>query len=114
MENRMQSTQKIGFHESSVVSVRRVGGTITVELEGVQLGDDLRPASIRLSGVQTIIRDGVAVNDLASEFADGEVLTLEHTPKALHLIVEWTDFKKHHSLTHSYRIECDSIEVEIH
>lgn len=109
----MQSVPRIGFHESSVVGVRREGGTLTLELEGVHLGDDLRTASIRLTGVQTIIRDGTAVDDLGSG-ADGEVLTLKHTQRTLHLIVEWTDFKKHQSVTHSYKIECDSVEVKIH
>jgi hypothetical protein len=114
MEERMQSTKRIGFHESSVVGIRREDGTVTIELEGVHLGDDLRAASIRLTGVQTIIRDGVAVDDLASECEEGEVLTLQHTQNTLHLIVEWTDFKKHQSLTHSYKVECDLVEIEIH
>jgi len=110
----MQSTQRIGFHESDVVGIRRENGMIILELEGVHLGDELRNASIRLTGVKTIIRDGMAIDDMAWECEAGEVLTLKHTQDTFHLIVEWTDFKKHQSQTHSYKIECDSVDVEIH
>jgi hypothetical protein len=110
----MQSIQRTGFHESTVATVLLKRGMLTLDLEGVHLGAQLRAASIRLTGVKTIIRDGVAVDDLGSEVEGDEVLTLEHTQRTLHLIIEWTDFEKHHSATHSYKIEGDSIEVEVH
>ena len=86
MSASMQSTQRIGFHESDVVGIRRENGMIILELEGVHLGDELRNASIRLTGVKTIIRDGMAIDDMAWECEAGEVLTLKHTQDTFHLI----------------------------
>lgn len=63
--------------------------------------------------IQAVARDGILVDDLTPEYEDGEVLTLEHTPNSLYLIVEWNDFKKHLSVTRSYRISCGSLRVEI-
>ncbi|MGA2438577.1 MAG: hypothetical protein ABSF57_08710 [Acidobacteriaceae bacterium] len=109
----MQSSQFFGFHESSIVGVHQVGGTITLELDDVQLGEEMRAVVIRLIGVKSITRDGIEVADLVMEYEDGEILTLEHTETTSHLIVEWNDFKQHLSKTHSYRMIFDSIEIEI-
>lgn len=109
----MQPAQTIGFHESSIVAMRREDGTVTLELEGVHLGEKICSAVISLKGVQIVTCDGVEVGALVEEAEDGEVLTLRHTEATLHLIVEWTDFKKHQSTTRSYRFQCNSVEVEI-
>jgi hypothetical protein len=90
----MQSNQRISFHESSVVGFRRLAGTVILELEGVHVDDNLRTASIRLMDIRAIARDGIPGDDLTPECEDGEVLTLEHTPNSLYLIVEWNDFKR--------------------
>jgi hypothetical protein len=109
----MHSTQRISFHESSLVSSRYVGRTLALELEGVHVEDDTRDVSIRLEGVSTILRDGTQVESFTEECEDGEILTLEYTEASMYLIVEWTDFKSHTSETHSYRFACDSVSVEI-
>lgn len=109
----MQPAQTIGFHESSIVAMRRDGGAITLELDGVHVGEQICSAVISLKGVRVVTCDGVEVEDLVTEAEDGEVLTLQHTETTLHLIVEWTDFKKHQSTTRSYRFQCNSVEVLI-
>ena len=104
---------KIGFHEASIVGLRHEGGTVTFELEGVHLGAEMHSAIIQLKGVQKITRNGVQVKNLVMESDDGEILTLQNTGTTLRLLVEWNDFKKHHSQTSSYRITSNSIKVEI-
>jgi len=74
----------------------------------------MRNASVRLMGVLTIICDGKIVDDFVPVYEDGEILTLEHTENTAHLIVDWTDFKKHQNQTRSYEITCASIKVETH
>jgi hypothetical protein len=106
--------RSVGFHESSVTSVRRDGTTLTLELEGVHFEMGTHFASIRLMGVQAITRDGIEVGDLVPESDDGEVLTLQSTENTLHLIVEWPDFGNHQDQTRSYRITYDSLEIEIY
>jgi len=112
MGENMQSTQRIGFHESTINSVHNEAGALVVELDGVHFGDTVRPASVRIAGIQAITRDGIPTVDLLEECKDGEVLTLQYSDQVVQLIVECTDFKNHRSQTYSYRIACDSVEVE--
>lgn len=106
--------QRISFHDSGIVDIRREDRAIVLDLENVTVEDGVRNASVRLVGVLTITSDGKLVDDLVPVYEDGEIFTLEHTANTAHLIVEWTDFKKHQSQTRSYRITCDSVKVEIH
>src|SRR5689334_12204321 len=110
----MQSIQKMGFHESSLIASSHVKRTIILELEGVHVADDTRSVSIRLEDVKAVLRDGVEADQFAPEYEDGEILTLEYSHNSLFVIVEFTDFKSHANHTHSYRIACDSVQVEIH
>jgi hypothetical protein len=107
----MQGTS-IGFHESSVVRVYRESASIILMLEDVHVGDEIRSAVLRMKGVKSIKRDGQEVQDLTAESKDGEILTLEYTESALHLIVEWSDFLAHKNHTASYRLTFDSITVD--
>jgi hypothetical protein len=110
----MQSIQKIGFHESSLVASSHIEETIILKLEDVHVADDRRNISIRLDGVRGILCDGVEVNKFAAECEDAEVLTLEYSNNSLYLIVECMDFKRHTNHVRSYRIACDSVQLEIH
>ena len=110
----MQSAQRISFHESSLVGSFRVDKMITLKLEGVHVEGNTRNVSIRLEDVNTVLRDGVEIEDFVGICGDGEILTLEYAQKYLYMIVECTDFKNHNSQTHSYRIACDSLKVEMH
>jgi hypothetical protein len=82
-------------------------------LEGVRAADVVSAASVQLNGIRSITRDGLRVDDLVFEYEDGEILTLERTPTGIHLIVEWTDFKNHKSVTRSYNVECDSVKIDV-
>jgi hypothetical protein len=109
----MGLTESLGSHESSIVGFRLESATLTIELEGVHRGNEVASATIRLFGVKSIERDGIAIRALPQELDDGEVLTLEHTEETLELLAEWTDFKTHLSETHSYRVICDSLTIKI-
>ena len=109
----MQPVQTIGFHESSIVAMRREESAITLELEGVHYGEQVCSAVILLKNVRSVTCDGIEVETLHAEAEDGEVLTLQHTNASLHLIIEWTDFNKHQSATRSYRFKCGSVEVDV-
>ena len=110
----MQELQKIGFHESTLVGIRRNDGNMRFELEGVRVGSERRNASISLVNIQSITQDGITVEDLPSELEDSEVLTLECTERSLRLISEHTNFKTHRNSTHSYMFHCMSVKIEIH
>jgi hypothetical protein len=110
----MNLTPRISFHESSLINSRFEGRALLFEIEGVRAEEETRNASIRLEAVETILRDGVQVGSFELECEDPEILTLECTDVSLYLIIECTDFKTHKSQTHSYRIACGSVAVEIH
>ena len=80
--------QNIGLHEAGVTDIRRdPDGTLFLLMEGVHVDDQLRNVSVRLNGVDQIMRDGLPVDDFAMECEDGEVLTLETGPDSIRLIV---------------------------
>jgi hypothetical protein len=83
MGENMESTQRLGFHESTIASVRNEAGSLIVELDGVHFGDSVRPASIRVTGIRAITRDGIPAADLLPECEDGEVLTLQYSEQVL-------------------------------
>jgi len=109
----MDTEHHIGFHEATVVDVCRANREIKLSLEGVRVGGVAFAATVLLNGIRSITRDGVKVDDLVAEHDDGEVLSLEQTGTGIHLIIEWTDFKTHQSITRSYSVECDSVEVNV-
>ncbi len=108
----MQSAQKIGFHESTISRVRNEDKSRVIELDGVHFGETVQTALVRIKGVEAITRDGIPIEEALAECSDGEVLRLEYSDQVVQLIVECTDFKNHRSQTYSYRIACDSVEVE--
>jgi hypothetical protein len=118
----MKLPQEISFHDSGIVGVRRENNSIILTLENVTVADgkseghgwSLRQATVRLTGVREISCDDKPVADLVPVYESGEVWTLEHTTDSVHLIVDWTDYETHRSQTQSYRISCDSLQVEIH
>lgn len=110
---KMQSFKNIGFHDSSIVGIRRESGLISLKLEDVAVEGEICNATVRLVGVTGITCDGNSIDDLIAVYSEGEVWTLDWTEGIAHLIVDWTDFKEHLSQTHSYRINCDSFEVDI-
>lgn len=109
----MRSAQRIGFHESTIVSVRQEDGAIDFVLEDVHVDDSLHTVSIRAAGVKRMLFDGNAIEDFTGRWEGGEILTLNHTDRDLHLIVELTDFKTHLAETHSCQITCESILINV-
>jgi hypothetical protein len=70
----MQPSETIGFHESSIVGISQSSATVTIELEGVHLGEEAHPAAVRLIGVKSITRDGIDVRDLVMEYVTARSL----------------------------------------
>jgi hypothetical protein len=110
----MKTPRTVGFHESSIVCVRREGSVLTIELEGVHKGNDVVTVAVRLAGIKSITRDGTTLDDLPDELEGGEVLTLEYTETTLQLVGEWTNFNTHESKTHSFGFTFESLALELH
>ena len=109
----MQSARRIGYHESTIVSVRQVDGSIDFVLEDVQVDDSLHTVSIRAAGIKRVLFDGNAIEDFTGRCEGGEILTLNLTDRDLYLIVELTDFKTQLAETHSCQITCESILIDV-
>jgi len=75
----MQSNQRVSFHDSGIVRVRREDGSIILDVGNVIVEDGMRNATVRLMGVLTVTCDGKLVDDLIPVYKDGEIWTLEHT-----------------------------------
>jgi hypothetical protein len=111
---KMNHENSIGFHEAGIVNISTHGGTISLLLEGVHVSaEKVSGASVRLVNVSYILRDGVPSEEIAMEYQDGEVLTLDIRSDSVQLIVLWNDFKRHLERTISYRVQCERVEVQI-
>lgn len=104
---------QISFHDAGVNGITEHGNSICVSLESVSVGGQPRNATVCFEGVREITSDGQSVEALTMEFNDGEILTLESLGGTVHLIIEWTDFAGHRSITRSYRILCDETTVTV-
>ena len=109
----MNSFSEISFHEANLDTIAAENATLTLELSDVYTKQGKRSASVILTEIGLIIRDGVEVNSISMEAPDGEILTLQENPKGLHMIVEWSDFKTHKRYTCSYRFESGSVQVKV-
>ena len=102
----------MNFHEASLMNVTRISGaSISLGLDGVHVGQDVREATLILDGLRSIDRDGVPLPDFVMECDDGEVLTCEATPDGLRLQVEWNDFAAHRHFTTCYRFTCRNVRL---
>ena len=113
----MPPAQKLSFHDSTIISVRREDDSVVLVVKDVAIGDGFGDAvgrgTVRFVGVLTITRDGCPVDDLVPVYEDGEIWTLDHKTDVVALIVDWTDYKTHRSQTHCYQITCRSVQVDI-
>jgi hypothetical protein len=102
----------ISFHDSTLLRIREVDGTTSLDFEQVYVDAEIRTASVHLYNVTTILRNGDPVDRLIMESEDGEVLDLDSTSTSLHLVVTWHDPQRLER-TRTYDIECESLSVEI-
>lgn len=103
--------QEVSFHEATVTAFYTCGDMVYLNLADVKSGDSCRVATITISGVTRLLKDRQEVEVISAEHQDGEVLTLEIGTSDLYVIVQWNDFEKHQSKTHSYLVEGASADV---
>ena len=102
---------KIGFHESTVNCFFRNGENIELELEGAVVDGEKKRVNIQVVKVFRVEVDGeFSIFSLMAE-EDGEVILLEMSRTDLIIIIEWHNFSTHSSLTKSYKISGEKINV---
>jgi hypothetical protein len=103
---------EISLHEGTIVGILQTADAVSISIE-LASWNRFKEASIHVTGAHKILRDGIAVNHLAMESEDGEVLSLQCTGGVATLLVEWNDFGNHRSSIIAYRVECDSLSIWI-
>lgn len=94
----------ISFHESTVIAFCRKESIVDLELDSVFTNGLLSHFCIRVSGVTSVLIDGIPSNDDLMHADDGEVFTLELFENSFSLIVEWNGFSREMSLVKSYQV----------
>jgi hypothetical protein len=106
-------TNGTSFHDSSLVAIVHHDDDASLSFENVYVDGVLRFAEVILNGVIQISRDNSPIEKLEIVHDDGEVLELSAIDGTLTMLVEWVDYKRHLSTTHSYQITCKSIVSRI-
>jgi hypothetical protein len=101
------------FHDSALVAINHRGDDISLLFENVYVDGTWRFAELDLKGIIDITCDGEPIEKIEIIYDDGEVLKLSTTDKELSMLIIWTDFKNDIDQTHSYRVTCKSIAINI-
>lgn len=101
------------FHEATVVGWVCDATSGELRLQGVLSDTGLHSATVRLEDVSSCEVDGQAVERLAMEAADGEVLTLHVRDDGIELIVEWNEWSPARQLVRTYDVHAGSVVIDL-
>jgi hypothetical protein len=108
-----QDLTKASFHEATLTGISRKGSTVNLTLDDVHVASIQSAAVAEIEGVSAILRDGLPVDCIDMEAADGEILTLRREGGQIVLAVEWNDFAAKSQETVVYSLLGQKIELRI-
>ena len=108
---------RIGFHDSTLLSIRQAGTSLLLELRGVQLPRghllDLADCHLSFNGVRDLAIDGAPhESELVMEGLQGEVEDILENAGAVVLIITWP-IPAFPTCPKTYTFDCDSISCEL-
>src|SRR5260221_3516075 len=109
----MPEINEISFHESTVVSFKKVADDVRLDLIEVNVLGTLMSANICIEHADKIFIDDEPAGTVEMVFDDGEVLSLDISSDDLKLLVEWNDFKNNCAILKSYYIHGKNAAVTL-
>ncbi|WP_139251013.1 hypothetical protein [Roseibium suaedae] len=97
-----------GFHEASVLELRRDGSDVLIRLDVDFCDLPKRRKVIVIHGVDRIEIDSQPAEDLTCEEESSELLEFEINEDHVFLLIEWTNFSSRTNITRAYRIYAKS------
>jgi len=105
--------QEFGFHESTVTGFQFSDGIFLMELEDVSCGEKFVKVRIEVEAVSTMCVDSDSTAMVTMPTGDGEVLSLDIRDAEVDALIEWNDFSKGESITHSYGVVGEKVNVAV-
>lgn len=105
--------QNFEFHESTVTNFSFDDGSFLIELEDVSFDKTKVKVTVEVESVSRILIDSELVDIVTMSAGDGEVLSLKLGESRLDVLIEWNDFSRGKSITHSYDIKGEKLNVTV-
>lgn len=110
----MINYKDIDFEDATVTAIIHNKKSVQLELEEATLSDNTKVSVIiDFKGIRQLLTDNIPVNEISMVYPDGEMLHLSFADHVAELITEWNEFTSHHSITRSYKIEFDDMDIII-
>ena len=103
------------FHEASVLEIFVENGDCLLRLDDVACDQGKLQVLVAVRGLEKVFIDSIQADytKLKMIAPDGEILSLELENDALFILIEWNNFPLRSSITHSYRIEGEEVEIQV-
>jgi hypothetical protein len=110
----LSELRALSFHEATIIGLALEAASGELRLQGVYSESGLRCVTVYLENITLCEVDGEAVENLAMEASDGEVLSLDIRQDGIELIVEWNEWSPARSqFVRSYNVHAGSVRAEI-
>ncbi|EGR0130071.1 hypothetical protein L3I75_001198 [Vibrio vulnificus] len=101
------------FHESTVTNFLFADGSFVIELEDVSFDETKVKVIVEVESVSRILIDSELADIVTMPAEDGEVLSFKLGKSRLDVLIEWNDFSIGKSVTHSYDITGEKLNVTV-
>ncbi len=103
---------RFSFHDSNLIGASHHGSTIVLTVE--YFNDDDVEASVlaTISGIETILRDDVPIQDFTMETPEGEIYRLKQEGQEVLLIVFWDEYSPKSRTMRAYRMLGSDVRLQ--
>lgn len=107
----MITSERVSFHEATVIRFCRHNAALEIELEDVWVDGNKSRVLVTVSPVFDVTIDGELSDKPFMELGDGEVLSLDVSSNGIAAVIEWNDFSQRKSVTKAYKISGGSVAI---
>lgn len=106
---------EFSFHEADVVELRQDSDCVVLVLNGLKYKENDHHVRIKFCDVKFVMIDSISTKKIEMYYESGEVLNLSQIGEGrFEMLIEWTDFTRHSSVTKFYEITCKLIQIDLH
>jgi len=95
---------RFSFHDSGLMAVSHQGSTIVLTVEYFNEDDVESSVLATITGIETILRDDVPIQEFKMETPEGEIFRLHQENKEVLLIVFWDEYSPKSRMMREYRM----------
>ena len=99
------------FHDASLTGASSQDSTIILNVEYYDEKDEEASAIATITGVATILRDGVAVQSFDMETSDGEIYRLARDENEVTLVIFWHQYTPYARVMRTYTMHGPNIRL---